>query len=92
MIYTSVTSIRVDSRRDLLNPRIDNSVILRVSPLDNFSVCEVSLRRVEAKGVSTTGLRGLGPHGLNGLPDELDLRNVLGRDLGLELREMREKG
>ena len=92
MVKTSLKGSRVNSSSDLLNPRIHDKIVLGVGPLDNLSVCKIRLRRVEAKRVSTTRVRGLGPHGLDGLPDELDLCDVLGWDLGHELGEVREEG
>ena len=92
MVKTSGIGSRVDSSSDLLNPLIHYKVVLGVSPLDNLGVRKIRLRRVEAKRVSSARLRGLGPHGLDGLPDELDLCDILGWDLIQELGEMREEG
>lgn len=87
------SSIRglIDGSSDFLDPRSHNIVVPGVCPLDDLSVREVRLGGIKAKWVSTTGLRGLGPHGPDGLPDELDHDNVLGWDLSLEFGQVLEE-
>lgn len=92
IVQASLLSGIVDSIGGLLNPRCDNIIVGRSNPLDDLSVAEVNLGRIQTEGVTATSLRGRHPVVANWLPVQLNGGNVGRRDLSVQLGELAEEG
>lgn len=82
----------VDRICGLFHPRSNNIVIGRANPLKDLGVAEIDLGGIQTQSISTTSLGCLHPVSTNGLPIQLNSRDVGSRDLLVQLGKLVEEG
>lgn len=92
VVQTSLLRSSIDLLRSLLNPLHNSIIILAPRPFNNLCIAQVHLLRVKAESVTAALGRGFYPQRANGLPVQLDGREVCGGDLGVELGKFSEEG